>query len=220
MRTVAYDEPVLVHSGEVVLEGRFSRPFQPVASVIVTSAGSPAPQSGYGRVADQFASAGYAVLTLDLLTAEEQQIDSRTEHYRWSISLLAKRLQDAIRWTERLTDDLPILIFASGHAAAAALRVDAMTGALCGLLLTGARTDLVTSDLPRVQAPTLLIAAESDPTVLHMNSVAVTSSMQCIRRLEIIRDATSSLTDAQMGDTIVLHAWKWAVDHTLQTAGA
>lgn len=220
MRTAAHDGPVMIHSGDVVLNACLASPAEPTACVIVTSLGSTGQQTGYRRVADQFAGAGYAVLTLDLLTEEEHQIDSRTEHYRWNVSLLAKRLRDGIRWIERITDDLPILVFASGSVAAAALRVDAMTGTLSGLLLTGARTDLVAEHLPRVQAPTLLLAVESDPAVLHMNNVAVSSEMKCIRHLQIIRDVTSSMTDDQMIDAIVLHAWKWTVDHTLMMVGA
>ncbi|HET7706440.1 MAG TPA: hypothetical protein VFM36_10165 [Thermoanaerobaculia bacterium] len=220
MRTAAHDGPVMVHSGDVVLDGYLTRPADPTACVIVTSLGSTLQQTGYRRVADQFGAAGYAVLILDLLTEEEHQIDSRTEHYRWNVSLLAKRLRDGIRWIERMTDELPILVFASGSVAAAALRVDAMTGTLSGLLLTGARTDLVAEHLPRVQAPTLLLAVESDPAVLHMNNVAVSSEMKCIRHLHVVRDVTASMTDEQMIEEIVLHVWKWAVDHTMMTVGA
>lgn len=220
MRPPSHDGPVLIQSGDIVLDGYLTRPAEPAACVIVTSLGSTLQQTGYRRVADQFAAAGYAVLTLDLLTEEEHQIDSRTEHYRWNVSLLAKRLRDGIRWIERLTDELPILIFASGPVAAAALRVDAITGTLSGLLLTGARTDLVAEHLPRVQAPTLLLVVESDPAVLHMNNIAVSSEMKCIRHLHVIRDLTTSMTDEQMIDAIVLHAWRWTVDHTLMTVGA
>ena len=218
MRSEAQEGPVLIHSGDVVLDGHLTSPAQPVGSIIVASLGATAQQSGYRRVADQFSAAGYAVLTLDVLTAEEQQIDSRTEHYRWNVSLLAKRLRDAVRWLER-DQDLPVLIFASGYVAAAALRLDAMTGDLDGLLLTGARTDLVADDLPRVQAPTLLIVAESDPTVMHMNNVAVATKMKCVRRIEVIRDVTKAFTDDQMIEAILLHAWRWTVDHMLLSVG-
>jgi dienelactone hydrolase len=218
MRSDTQDGPVLIHSGDVVLDGYLTSPAQPVGSIIVASLGSTAQQSGYRRVADQFSAAGYTVLTFDVLTAEEQQIDSRTEHYRWNISLLAKRLRDAMRWLER-SEDLPVLIFASGYVAAAALRLDSMTSDLAGLMLTGARTDLVGDDLPHVQAPTLLIVAESDPAVMHMNNVAVATKMKCMRRIEVIRDVTKSFTDEQMIDSILLYSWRWTVDHMLLSVG-
>ncbi|MGZ8781413.1 MAG: dienelactone hydrolase family protein [Thermoanaerobaculia bacterium] len=220
MRSDTQDGPVLIDSGDVVLDGHLTSPSHPVGCIIVASLGSTARQSGYRRVADQFSAAGYAVLTLDALTAEEQQIDARTEHYRWNISLLAKRLRDTMRWLERSGENLPVLIFASGHLAAAALRLDSMTGDLAGLLLTGARMDIVSDDLPRVQAPTLLIVAESDPTVMHMNNVAVAAKMKCMRRIEVIRDVTKSLSDEQMIDSILLHSWRWTVDHTLLSVEA
>ena len=43
--------------------------------------------------------------------------------------------------------------------------------------------------------------------------------MKCIRHLQIIRDV-ASMTDAEMIDAIVQHAWRWTVDHTLMIAGA
>ena len=64
-----------------------------------------------------------ATLLLDLLTAEEEQIDRRTRHLRFDIDLLANRLVEA---TARLTDDssavrLPIGYFGASTGAAAAL---------------------------------------------------------------------------------------------------
>ena len=60
MRTAAHDGPVMVHSGDVVLDGYLTRPADPTACVIVTSLGSTLQQTGYRRVADQFGAAGYA----------------------------------------------------------------------------------------------------------------------------------------------------------------
>ena len=39
MRTAAHDGPVMVHSGDVVLDGYMTRPADPTACVIVTSLG-------------------------------------------------------------------------------------------------------------------------------------------------------------------------------------
>ena len=49
-------------------------------------------------VAARLQAAGYATLLMDLLTAEEEQIDDRTRTYRFDIPRLASRLVGAIRW--------------------------------------------------------------------------------------------------------------------------
>ena len=212
-----YDEPVLILSGDTVMQAHFTNRENRTGAVIVASLGETAQHSGYLRVADQFAAARYAVLLLDLLTADEQQIDARTEHYRWNVPLITARLSDAVRWMRRHTDDVPVLIFATGSVAAAALKLDAEQANIASLILAGARTDLVSDILPRVKAPTLLLVGESDPSLTHINTVAH-EAMRCEKSMHVIRNASRLVDDQGTIQAIVVQAWRWAVDHTPQPA--
>ncbi|MEM4356416.1 MAG: hypothetical protein QXR25_01270, partial [Candidatus Nitrosocaldus sp.] len=52
-------------------------------------------------VAGVLQSAGLSTLLLDLLTKEEDAIDTLTGRYRFDVELLASRLVDAVIWLER-----------------------------------------------------------------------------------------------------------------------
>jgi putative phosphoribosyl transferase len=212
-----YDEPVLILSGDTVMQARLTSRENNTGAVIVASLGETAQHSGYLRVADQFAAARSAVLMLDLLTADEQQIDARTEHYRWNVPLITARLSDAVRWMRRHTGDVPVLIFATGSVAAAALKLDAEQAHIASLILAGARTDLVNDILPRVKAPTLLLVGESDPSLVHINTVAH-EAMRCEKSMQVIRNTSRLVDDQETIQAIVVQAWRWAVDHTPQPA--
>src|SRR5216683_6155556 len=66
---------------------------------------------------------GFATLLLDLLTPAEEQVDLRTGHLRFDISLLAERLVDASDWlqSEPSTRGLSIGYFGASTGAGAAL---------------------------------------------------------------------------------------------------
>lgn len=215
----SYDEPVLILSGDTIMQARFTNPESSAGAVVIASLGLTAQHSGYLRIADQFAAARYAVLVVDLLTADEQQIDARTEHYRWNVPVISARLSDAIQWVRRHAGDLPVLVFATGSVAAAALRVDAEQAGIASLVLAGARTDLVNDILPRVKAPTLLLVGETDPSLVHINTVAH-EALRCEKSMHVIRNASRLVDDQATIQAIVVQAWRWAVEHTPQPADA
>jgi pimeloyl-ACP methyl ester carboxylesterase len=66
--------------------------------------------------------ARFATLLLDLLTAQEEEADLRTGHFRFDIDLLARRLIEATTWAKAdpaLSDLSPAYFGASTGAAAA-----------------------------------------------------------------------------------------------------
>lgn len=143
-------------------------------------------------VASVLHTAGFATLLLDLLTAQEEQIDLRTRGLRFDIDLLATRLSEATTWSqhERDTGDLNIGYFgASTGAAAALIAATQINGAIRAVVSRGGRPDLAGPSLPRVTAPTLLIVGGDDAHVIDLNKQAL-SDLRCEKHLEIVPGAT------------------------------
>ena len=136
--------------------------------------------------------ANFATLLLDLLTAEEEQIDLRTRHLRFDIDLLATRLGEASRWLAEnsSTRNLATGYFGASTGAAAALRAAAQfSETVRAVVSRGGRPDLAGAALPNVQAPTLLIVGGEDTQVIELNQRAL-RELRCEKKLEIVPGAT------------------------------
>ena len=106
-----------------------------------------------------------ATLLFDLLTPEEELVDTRTAELRFDIDLLAKRLVHATKWAKRQeqTRDLRIGYFGSSTGGGAALVAAAqLPDDVDAVVSRGGRPDLAGAALPKVQAPTLLIVGGQD----------------------------------------------------------
>jgi pimeloyl-ACP methyl ester carboxylesterase len=144
------------------------------------------------RVAEVLHDARLATLLLDLLTADEEEIDLVTREHRFDISLLARRLVGAVDWlaARKETAELPLGCFGASTGAAAALVAAAEREARVGAVVSrGGRPDLAGDALERVRAPTLLIVGERDPLVLDLNREA-SARIPGETRLEIVPGAT------------------------------
>jgi len=112
---------------------------------------------------------------MDLLTAEEDDLDRRTGRLRFDIELLAQRLTAAADWlvaTSRAAPP-PLFLFGASTGAAAALCCAADRPQLVhGVVSRGGRPDLAADALQAVQAPTLLIVGGNDPAVRELNEQA------------------------------------------------
>ena len=151
--------------------------------------------SGSGRhssrnqyVASVLHNSGIGTLLVDLLTSEEQKIDERTREYRFNIRLLANRLLAVTDWllteyheTENNYANVSIGYFGASTGAAAALiaaaeRTDNGNDSLIRAIVSrGGRPDLAnSSNLKKVQAPTLLLVGSRDnPQVIALNQNAL-----------------------------------------------
>jgi putative phosphoribosyl transferase len=144
------------------------------------------------RVAGVLQEFGWATLLLDLMTAEEDNVDLRTRELRFDISRLAARLTGAVDWLaqQEVTADLPLALFGASTGAAAALVTAAERPERVRLVMSrGGRPDLAAAVLPRVQAPTLLIVGERDPQVRRLNEAAA-AAMTAPVSLEVVPGAT------------------------------
>ena len=167
---------VTVYSGEVALEGALSIP-ERAGGVVVFAHGSGSSRfSPRNRFVAAFLNqGGLGTLLLDLLTAEEHEIDERTGALRFDIDLLSRRLVGVVDWASTHPDmrHLPIGLFGASTGAAAALNAAAdRRQRVAAVVSRGGRPDLAMAALPAVRAPTLLIVGGLDGVVIDMNRSA------------------------------------------------
>ena len=184
---------VRLPAGEVQLDGDLTIPADARGVVLFAHGSGSSRHSPRNRqVAAALQRAGYATLLMDLLTAEEEEIDQRTRELRFDISVLAPRLSGAVDWLGERTDTkaLPLAIFGASTGAAAALVTAADRPERVRLVISrGGRPDLAGDALSRVVAPTLLIIGGADHQVLRLNQEAA-ARMSAHVDLRIVPDAT------------------------------
>lgn len=162
------------------------------------------------QVAEELNEQALGTLLIDLLTAEEEQVDLRTAELRFDISLLAERVVGAVDWAEER--GLPIGAFGASTGAAAALVAAAERPQLVRAVVSrGGRPDLAGDALPRVEAPTLLIVGGNDQAVLDLNRQAM-ERMRAETRLEIVPGASHLFEEAGALDEVVRLARDWFLE--------
>lgn len=188
------EQPVSVLAGSVTLEGNLGFPVEEAHGIVLFAHGSGS--SRYSRrnryVAQILREGGLATLLIDLLTAEEEVIDSQTRHLRFDIDLLAERLVGATDWLAQqpATHNLQVGYFGASTGGGAALVAATKRPEMVGAVVSrGGRPDLAGPALPQVQAPTLLIVGGSDTPVIRMNQEAL-RQLRSEKRLVIIPGAT------------------------------
>ena len=154
-------------------------------------------------------------LLLDLLTAEEEQIDLRTRHLRFDINLLAERLIQATNWLagDSQTGSSPVAYFGASTGAAAALIAAAQVSQpIYAVVSRGGRPDLAGAALQKVKAPTLLIVGGDDHAVIELNKTAL-QALQCEKKLEIIPGATHLFEEPGALERVARLAGEWFQNH-------
>jgi dienelactone hydrolase len=159
---------------------------------------------------------GFATLLLDLLTREEEEADERGADHRFDITLLARRLDAAMRWAheQRDLENLPIGLFgASTGAAAALVAASSPENEVNAIVSRGGRPDLAgLRDLERVRAPVMLIVGGLDKVVLGLNEQAQ-ESLGSPSRLEIVEGATHLFEEPGALEIVAELAVEWFGAH-------
>jgi putative phosphoribosyl transferase len=170
------ESTVQIPTAGVILNGDLITPADAAGVVVFAHGSGSSRHSPRNRmVATRLQEAGYGTLLMDLLTAEEEEIDSRTRQFRFDIPRLASRLTGAIQWLSDRPDraEMPVALFGASTGAAAALIAAAEVPDHVQLVISrGGRPDLAGDALERVQAPTLLIVGGRDLEVLDLNKAA------------------------------------------------
>jgi putative phosphoribosyl transferase len=179
--------------GSVTLEGDMAIP--PLAGSIILFAhgsGSSRFSSRNKYVARRLQDEGLATLLFDLLTSDEERLDSYNMQLRFDIDLLAERLSGATRWvkTQKETEKMAIGYFgASTGAAAALIDENDHQDIVQAIVSRGGRPDMAGSALGLVRAPTLFIVGGEDDQVIMLNKQAV-EYVKATKKLVIIPGAT------------------------------
>jgi len=185
--------PVTVQVEGAALEGYLSVPTAASGVVLFAHGSGSSRHSPRNRyVADLMNESWLATLLIDLLTADEQEVDMQTTRLRFDIPFLAKRLVTVSEWLKR-HEEIPGLKlghFGASTGAAAALVAAAEAPHLVQAVVSrGGRPDLAGAALAKVQAPTLLIVGGDDDVVLELNREAM-SQMHCRKELKIVPGAS------------------------------
>lgn len=191
------EREVSIPVDEVTLAGNLVIP-EGVKAIVVFAHGSGSsrfsPRNRY--VAEVLQDAGLATLLFDLLTRDEERIDSLTAALRFDISLLANRLVAVSDWVAQneATRRLKIGFFGASTGAAAALIAAAeRPDTAYAVVSRGGRPDLAEEALARVKAPTLLIVGGDDPVVIELNEAAIRAMQEGMQKELVIVPGASHL---------------------------
>ena len=201
---------------EGALRGTLSLPSEARGIVVFahgSGSGRHSPRNQY--VADVLNEAGLASLLLDLLTEQEERIDTVTAHLRFDIDFLADRLRIAAEWAQRTKDTtgLSLGLFGASTGAAAALQLAGRhPNDVDAVVSRGGRPDLAMEWLPRVTAPTLLIVGGEDDAVIPLNRQAY-DALRAERELVIVPGATHLFAERGALEKVAQLAADWFVRH-------
>ena len=213
---VQFENEVVIPVGDATLDGELQIPQKAVGMVLFAhGSGSSrlSPRNHY--VARVLHDAGLGTLLFDLLTRDEEVIDSFTRHLRFDIVLLAERLVTATRWIQSVdaASGLKIGYFGSSTGGGAALMAAAKLGDEIGAVVSrGGRPDLASAWLPKVKSPTLLLVGELDTVVIDLNRIAM-NRMSAPTELRLIPDATHLFEEPGALETVAHEAAGWFKDH-------
>ena len=208
---------VHIPAGRATLAGNLNIPVNATALVLFAHGSGSSRHSPRNQfVARTLNDAGLATLLFDLLTPEEELVDTRTAELRFDIDLLAERLVHVTTWAkqqQQQTRDLRIGYFGSSTGGGAALVAAAQLPDDVGAVVSrGGRPDLAGAALPKMQTPTLLIVGGQDDIVIELNEQA-RNQMRCEVKLEIIPGATHLFEEPGALEQVAKLASDWFIKH-------
>jgi len=208
-------EAVRITVGGVTLDGDLARsPHSGGIVLFAHGSGSSRHSPRNRRVAEHLQRAHPGTLLMDLLTADEEQLDLRSRELRFDIGLLARRLVGAVDWlAARFGRELGTGLFGASTGAAAALVAAAQrSDRVAAVVSRGGRPDLAGPALARVLAPTLLIVGGADTNVLALNRRAA-ARLAAEHRLEVVPGAGHLFEEPGALDVVARLAAAWFAAH-------
>jgi dienelactone hydrolase len=194
------------------LDGYLSLPTAAAGVVVFAHGSGSSRHSPRNRfVADILNEGALATLLIDLLNADEQEVDLQTSLLRFDIPFLANRLVAITQWLRNQPQvaGLKIGYFGASTGAGAALVAAAeLPRLIYAVVSRGGRPDLAGDALERVQAPTLAIVGGNDPVVLELNRQAL-ARMNCVKALHVIPDAGHLFEEPEALEEVAKLARAW-----------
>lgn len=210
------ERPVHITADTATLEGDLCIPADAQGLVLFAHGSGSSRHSPRNRmVAQTLQDGGFATLLMDLLSAEEEDVDRYTREYRFDIELLASRLVGATDWAGAQDDTRALALGyfgASTGAAAALIAAARRPQGVRAVVSRGGRPDLAGAALPQVQAPTLLIVGGRDAPVIELNQQAL-EELRCIKALEIVPGATHLFEEPGALEAVARLALNWLQRH-------
>lgn len=171
-----HSEPAIFWVGGGTMEGNLEiRAGARAVIVLAWASASRRKRQSSRLILDQLHAAGLATFAVDLLTEDEEQIDSRTERYRQDVVFLAKRLITATQWltSSGPAAQLPVGYLVSGIVSAAAFLAAERLGDRVKAIVSAAGVpDLAIPLFPRLPIPTLLMVEEDSVLLVSRNREA------------------------------------------------
>jgi dienelactone hydrolase len=205
-----------VAGGGVDLPGILTVPDEPAGIVLFAhGSGSSRLSPRNQAVASRLNAAGFCTLLFDLLTADEERLDSRTGELRFDVALLARRLIAAIDWLDgqEQARGLPRGLFGASTGAAAAVVAAAERPAQVRAVVSrGGRPDLANAAPGAVRAPVLLIVGGQDSQVRALNE-ATLPGLPAGSELEVVAGATHLFGEPGALEQVAALAERWFARH-------
>jgi len=202
--------------GDTVLKGWLEVPAGTIGIVVfVHGSGSSRFSVRNNAVAEYLREGHLGTLLFDLLTSDEERIDSVTRAYRFDIPLLSGRLASAISWLSKESEvvGLPVGLFGSSTGAAAALIVAArIPNQVAAVVSRGGRVDLAGDYLNKVEAPTLMIVGGIDHEVLRLNKAA-RKQLRGMSEITVVDQASHLFEEPGALEQVASLTRDWFVKH-------
>lgn len=214
------EQPIHINTHSVCLDGNLVIPKNAEGIVLFVHSNDRSCHYSHTQViADNLNGSGIATLQFNFLTPNEEQIDLRSQQYRFNVHLLSKRLRKVTDWLTQqpLTQRLKIGYFGTNAGAAAAFIVAAEHPHQVQAIVTkGSCLDLTGTLLRRVQAPTLLIVGELDlPTICSNQDAFV--QLQSEKQLVVVPGATHLFEEFGVLAKAIHLAKQWYQQHLVST---
>jgi putative phosphoribosyl transferase len=212
-QAIIENRQIRIDTDGVKLQGSLSVPDQALGVVLVIHGGSERQNPRNRFIAGEIQAAGMATVLLDLLTPEEEEVDTHTRHLRFDINMLARRTMAVIDWItdQSFSNNLKVGLFGASTSAAAALITAAERPNQVGAVVSGGgRPDLAANALSRVQAPTLLIVGGLDYPVIELNELALANlHPRPMKEMEIVPGATHLFEEHGALESVARLATDW-----------
>jgi putative phosphoribosyl transferase len=206
---------VRLHSGKRLHEGSLTMPEHASGLVLVAHAGAGSASANLAcAVAETFVEHGLATLHFDLMGSEEGRAGAAGEGLRRDVKLIAERVGRVLEWISHEPElrGLPVGLFATDIAAAAALEAAAASREVSAIVALSGRPDLVDPSSARRGPPTLFLIGGADPQGLALTAEAAVH-MGSGHRVEVIPGATALFPEAHMLEQAARHARAWLAAH-------
>lgn len=206
------EHPIIIPCEEKHIDGILHVPAKSKGLVLfVHGSGSSRYSMRNQFVARVLNESGLATLLFDLLTPQEEAIDSQTFEFRFDIEFLTQRLLTATEWVthQPFLKHLSLGYFGASTGGGAALVAASRKNDLIkSVVVRGGRPDLAGEALKNVLAPTLLIVGGNDTPVIELNRQAM-QKLQIQNKLEIIPGASHLFEEPGALNRVADYARKW-----------